>query len=96
MNLNALLKLAGLDFIIDKMLDNENLTPDFVKECEKTVINEIKSFTGKATQKCGEELREIVESKDGELLDSICEANRIYFRNGMAVGAMLLLQLLGL
>lgn len=95
MNLDALMKLAGLDFVIDKMLDNEDLTPDFVKECEKTVISEIETFTGKATQKCGEELREIVESKDGELLDSVCETNRIYFRNGMTVGAVLLLQLLG-
>ena len=41
------------------------------------------------------EITSFIENQIGELLDSIGEANHVYFKNGMKLGASLLLQLLG-
>lgn len=43
-----------------------------------------------------EKVAEIVETKSGELLDSICEAHSAYLEAGIHIGANLLWQLLDL
>ena len=95
MNIKDLKEVVDLDIIINNVLDNDNITPEFVKECQKEAMRKAVEYTSKITNKYGMELTDLVEDQAGELLDSICNANCIYFKNGMAAGAALLLQLLG-
>lgn len=75
--------------------------PLFVIEHGKKVIWKIEDYTRKAIQVGQEkqlddvEITSFIENQIGELLDSIGEANHVYFKNGMKLGASLLLQLLG-
>lgn len=95
MNIKEIKETVDLDIIINNVLDNDNITPEFVKECQKAAMCKAVEYTSKITNKYGMELTDLVEDQAGELLDSICDANYIYFKNGMAAGAVLLLQLLG-
>ena len=95
MNIKELKEVVDLDIIINNVLDNDNITPEFVKECQKEAMRKAVEYTSKITNKYGMELTDLVEDQAGELLDSICNANCIYFKNGMAAGAVLLFQLLG-
>lgn len=75
--------------------------PLFVIEHGKRVILKIEDYTRKAVQTGQEkplndaEITSFIENQIGGLLDSIGEANHAYFKNGMKLGASLLLQLLG-
>lgn len=87
-------KISG--YLLDDMLEP---APPFLTECEKNVLKEIKAYTKHVTNqspgsRC--DTMPIVENYAGELLDSICESNRIYFESGIKTGALLLMQLLDL
>lgn len=75
--------------------------PLFVIEHGKKVIRKIEDYTKMAVQAGQEkqlddvEITSFIENNIGGLLDSIGEANHVYFKNGMKLGASLLLQLLG-
>lgn len=95
MNIKEIKEAFDLDIIVNNVLDNDNITPEFVRECQKAAMCKVSEFAAKITNKYGIELTELVEDQAGGLLDSICDVNYIYFKNGMAAGAVLLLQLLG-
>lgn len=77
--------------------------PAFVQMCEKKVAKELLEYTGKIARKstesgsAGRESEtEWMENESGELMDTVCEANRVYLKMGMRLGAELVLQLLGM
>ena len=85
-------KISG--YLLDDMLEP---APPFLIECEKNILKEVNAYTNHVTnQSLGSrcDTVSIVENYAGELLDSICESNRIYFENGIKAGALLLMQLL--
>lgn len=96
----------SLDRIIDYILDNlEEQTPAFVRECDQKVSQELHAYTKDIMAQdninvpdivISEKVAEIVETKSGALLDSICEANSAYLEVGVHIGANLLWQLLDL
>lgn len=95
MTLDALKKATDPNIIIDSLLkDNENV-PDFSKECEEKVIDSIEKYTSEVTGSFAIQLQELVEEHSGMLKDCISEMNRVYYRNGMQAGAVLLMQLMG-
>lgn len=75
--------------------------PLFVLECGKKVTGMAESYARKAILAGSEkplndaEIVSFVENEIGTLLDCIDDANHIYFKNGMKLGASLILQLLG-
>lgn len=85
------------EHILDDLLKPD---PPFFIECEKNVIKEIKAYTKHIADQSHNSSRcdtvSIVENYAGELLDSICESNRIYFENGIKTGTILLMQMLDL
>lgn len=81
-------------YLLDDMLEP---APPFLIDCEKNILKEVRAYTKHVINqgpgsRCDTVF--IVEDYAGELLDSICESNRIYFENGMKTGALLLMQLL--
>ncbi len=95
MNLETLKKAEDLDIIIDKMLEKEETVPEFAKKCERYAADRIESYTSKVTGMRAVKLQELVEEHSGELMDTVCEIGRAYYKNGMKAGAALLLQLIG-
>lgn len=97
---HKLYKKISLETISGQILDDlQNPPLPFLIECEKTIINEIKEYTQRITKLNHNNKYDtvsIVENHAGELLDRICESNRIYFENGIKTGSILLMQMLDL
>lgn len=92
-----------LDNIMNHVLnDHSGESPKFVRDCEKKVAEEIRSYTdrirlaGAEKPSAGEEAENFVEENADGLLDSVCDSNRVYMKIGMKLGAKLVFQLLGL
>ena len=94
-----------MDVIIDSILDRGTEAPKFVRDCEKKVVLEIHRYTdrirlaGAEKLEGGEEAllkKEHAEGLWDLLLDSVCDANRIYMKKGVQVGAKIVFELLGL
>lgn len=95
MNLDALKKATDLNIIIDGLLRSSGNIPDFSKECEEKAMDSIEKYTSEVTGSFAIQLQELVEEHSGMLKDCISEMNRVYYRNGMQAGAVLLMQLMG-
>lgn len=98
---NELYNNLSLDAIVETILDKmHEHTPSFLMETEKNTEREIEEYTKRITRqflpKNNLDVIPMVESNAGGLVDSICGANRAHFETGMKVGAVLLMQLLGL
>lgn len=94
--LEELSRVADLDHLINRMLEDSDPALGFVRECDKQFIKELEKFVSAITNKSDAEVSTIVENKACSVMDSVCDANRIYFRNGMKVGLFLFLQMVGL
>lgn len=93
--------MITLDEIINIMLiggTSGGDDPAFVQMCEKKVANELLEYTGKIAMESGTAGREAawMENEAGTLMDTVCEAHRIYLKMGIKLGAGLVLQLLGM
>lgn len=95
-SLDELNRAADLDHLISRMLEDSDPVLGFVHECDKQFTAELEQFVARITQKSGSEAGRIVENEACALLDSACDVNRIYFRNGMKTGLFLFLQMVGL
>ena len=95
-NFDELNRVADLDHLISRMLEDSDPVLGFVHECDKQFAAELERFVSRITQKNGSEASRIVENEACTLLDSACDVNRIYFRNGMKTGLFLFLQMAGL
>ncbi len=68
--------------------------------CEKNIAKELLDFTKKiaSTNKDSpvneNEALELIECKAVTVMDAVCEANRVYMKAGMKLGASLIFQLL--
>lgn len=94
--------MISLDAVAEQVISGASETePLFVVECGKKVNRAAESYARKAVLAASEkqlnnaEMVSFVENEIGALLDCIDDANHIYFKNGMKLGASLLLQLLG-
>lgn len=93
--------MISLDAVAEHAICGASTEPLFVVECGKKVNKAAESYTRKAVLAASEkplndaEMVSFVENEIGTLLDCIDDANHIYFKNGMKLGASLLLQLLG-
>lgn len=92
---------TSLDTIAGHILDDlQDPAPPFLLECTRNVEKSIEEYTKHiACQIQADVTRDISsmpEDHIGDLLDSICESNQIYFQTGMKMGAVLLKQLLDL
>lgn len=94
--------MISLDAVAEQAISGASETePLFVVECGKKVNRAAESYARKAVLAASEkplndaERVSFVENEIGALLDCIDDANHIYFKNGMKLGALLLLQLLG-
>ncbi len=95
-SLDELNRVADLDNLISRMLEDSDPVLGFVHECDNQFAAELERFVSRITQKSGSEASRIVENEACALLYSVCDANRIYFRNGMKIGLFLFLQMIGL
>lgn len=96
-------KCDFLDTIMNHVLnDDAGESPKFVRDCEKKVTEEIRSYTDRIRMASeekpfsGEEAVMFTEENADALLDSVCDSNRDYMKTGMKLGAKLVFQLLGL
>lgn len=96
-------KCDFLDTIMNHMLNEDGgESPKFVRDCEKKVTEEIRSYTDRIRMASaekpfsGEEAVMFTEENADGLLDSVCDSNRVYMKKGMKLGAKLVFQLLGL
>lgn len=103
MNINKheLYNKISIDTITGYILDDlQNPEPPFLLECtrklEKSIEEYTKQIMAQYQNSNSRDTTPIIEDHAGELLDSICESNHIYFETGMKMGALLLLQLLNL
>ncbi len=87
---------ADLDRLISRMLEDSDPALGFVHECDQQFVKELGQFVSKLTHKSDAEISMVIENEACVLLDSVCDANRIYFRNGMKTGLFLFLQMIGL
>lgn len=95
MTFDALKNTAGLDIIIDRMLEYDESMPEFAKKYEQYAMDGIEAYTSKISGCTEDELQELIENHSGSLLSCIQKINGIYFKNGMKTGAFLFLQLMG-
>ncbi len=92
----------SLDAIIDGgITDTARTAPDFVTENEKKVMEELMAYTKDILGRNGaeadeEETAAFMEKRAGKLMDAMAESAHAYIKNGMRLGAHLLLQLLNL
>ena len=93
MNIDEMKKMFDLDDIVNKVLDADE-TPEFARKCQKLAINKVESYTARITIQFGIEQQKMVETQSVDLFDSMFDINCIYFKKGMAAGAVLLLQML--
>lgn len=98
---HALFDRVTLDAIIENILDNlQEPVPTFLMDCEKNIEKGIEKYTKHISCKIQNDsacnISSVSEEHIGNLLDSICESNHIYFQTGMKMGAALLKQLLDL
>lgn len=87
---------ADLDRLISRMLEDSDPALKFVHECDKQFVKELEQLISKLTHKSDIEVSMVIENEACNLLDSVCDANRVYFRNGMKTGLFLFLQMIGL
>ncbi len=98
---HALFDRVTLDTITENILDNlQEPAPAFLMDCEKNIEKGIEKYTKHIACKIQNDstcdISSVSEEHIGNLLDSICESNQIYFQTGMKMGAALLKQLLDL
>lgn len=89
-------QVADLDRLISRMLEDSDPALGFVHECDKQFVKELGQLISILTHKNDAEVSMVIESEACALLDSVCDTNRIYFRNGMKTGLFLFLQMIGL
>lgn len=92
---------VDLDTIIENAITNASeREPDFIAENEKKVTAALRKYTESilkhGTPHDSEEMQFLMEKHAGELLDTFCDASHSYIKNGMRLGANLLLQLVSL
>lgn len=96
----ALYDSLKLDAIIENAItDAEKSAPDFIIECEGCITTALLAYTKSIVKKyepdaTNEQIESVMEKLAGELLDVIYDISHIYIKNGMRLGANLLLQLL--
>lgn len=93
----------SLDAIIDGgITDAARTAPDFVTENEKKVMEALTAYSKDILGRNGveaddeEETAALMEKRAGKLMDAMAESAHAYIKNGMRLGAHLLLQLLNL
>lgn len=103
MNMNEyeLYDKISLDTIAGHILDDlQDPAPSFLLECTRNIEKGIEEYTKHIAcqiQTDGTcDISSVSEDHIGNLLDSICKSNQIYFQTGMKMGAVLLKQLLDL
>lgn len=92
-----------LDTVMNLVLSADpGSSPRFVCECDREIIKKLTALISKSLE-TGTEKMEMegaavgfVEENAGELLDAICDVNRIYMKKGMKTGIKMVFQLLGL
>lgn len=92
-----------LDTVMNLVLSADSgSSPRFVCECDREIIKKLTALISKSLE-TGTEKMEMegaavgfVEENAGELLDAICDVNRIYMKKGMKTGIKMVFQLLGL
>ncbi len=94
--------MMNLDAVVEYSIgEASGSEPLFVQECEKKVSECAEVYARKVVQITinkpldNAQTASFIENEIGVLLDCIDDANHIYFKNGMKLGASLLLQLLG-
>lgn len=101
LNEHELYDKISLDAVTGHILDDlQDPAPHFLLSCTRNVEKSIEEYTKhivcqiQADGAC--DISSMPEDHIGDLLDSICESNQIYFQTGMKMGAALLKQLLDL
>lgn len=89
---------VDLDTIIENAITKAaEHEPDFIVANEKKVTAALRKYTENilkhGTPRDSEEMQFLMEKHAGELLDTFCDANHSCIKNGMRLGANLLLQL---
>lgn len=97
-------KAVSIDQIIDMFMENAESDPknekfDFIKTHEQNVMAEIKYYSRSIRNPefdniSERELECVAENQSSKLLNEIYLANIAYLKNGMKLGAELLLELL--
>jgi hypothetical protein len=94
--------MMNLDAVVEYSIgEASGSEPLFVLECGKKVTARAEAYVRKAIQAgmnkplTDEKIESFIENEIGELLDCIDDVNHVYFKNGMKLGASLILQLLG-
>lgn len=92
----------NLDAVVEYSIgEASGSEPLFVLECGKKVTARAEAYVRKAIQAgmnkplTDEKIESFIENEIGELLDCIDDVNHVYFKNGMKLGASLILQLMG-
>ena len=98
---NELFDSLSLDAVAESILDKmHEHTPSFLMESEKNTERQLEEYTRRIARqylpKNNLDVSPLIEGYADGLVDSICDANRAHFETGMKVGAVLLMQLLGL
>lgn len=101
MNEHELYNKISLDAVTGHILDDLQIpAPHFLLECTRNVEKGIEEYTKhivcQIQTKGTCDISSMPEDHIGDLLDSICESNQIYFQTGMKMGTALLKQLLDL
>ncbi len=101
LNEHELYDKISLDTITGHILDDlQDPAPPFLLECTRDIEKGIEEYTKNITCQIQNnstcDISSVSEEHIGNLLDSICESNQIYFQTGMKMGAALLKQLLDL
>lgn len=92
----------SLDAIIDGgITEAARMAPDFVTENEKKVMTALTEYTKDILGRNGgeaddDEVSLIMEKRADKVMDMIADTAHAYIKNGMRLGAHLLLQLLNL
>ncbi len=82
-----------VDFVFNNYAEN---TAGFIKRSEKLITESLHSYTQSIAKLDDQGTIALVEQYAGEILDAISEGNRNYLKNGMKIGARLLMDLLGI
>lgn len=101
LNGHELYDKISLDTIAGHILDGlQEPAPPFLLECTRNIEKSIEDYTKHIAWQIQTDgtcdISSVSEDHIGNLLDSICESNQIYFQTGMKMGAALLKQLLDL
>lgn len=94
--------MMNLDEVMDCSISGASgSVPLFVQDCGKKVTDGAEAYARKVIQITkvkpinDAQTALFIDNEIGALLDCIDDSNRVYFKNGMKLGASLILQLLG-